>query len=149
MALRAAHAAACSTRSSRYLQGRGVARGSGGRQTPDGGVVAATSRGRGGRFYGLLGIAAGSRPTDCDGVCGRADCGGCVGGCARAGGHHSEAGGFRRGLLRGLRRSRRGLRRRADCGGCVGGVVCGGVWKRGEICGRAGGWRRGRSTVLT
>jgi hypothetical protein len=40
----------------------------------------------------------------------------------------------------GLRRSRRGLRRRADCVG-VGGVVCRGVWKRGEVYER----RRGRS----
>jgi hypothetical protein len=110
-------------------------------------VVVCGGRDMCGCFYGLLGIVAGSRPTNCGGVCGRADCGELAAWCAQAGGHYSEAGGFRRGLRRGLRCSRRGLRRRADCGGVgsVGGVVCGGVWKRDGVCGR----RRGRSTILT
>jgi hypothetical protein len=58
------------------------------------------------------------------------------------GGHYSEVGGFRRGLRRGLRCSRRGLRRRADCGGIgsVGSVVCRDVWKRDGVCGRRRGW---------
>jgi hypothetical protein len=62
-------------------------------------------------FYGLLGIVAGSRPTDCNGVCGRADCGELTAWCAWAGGHYSEAGGFV-----------------GDCGGVcvVRGMVCGG-----------------------
>jgi hypothetical protein len=61
-------------------------------------------------FYGLLGIVAGLRPTDCGGVCGRADCDELTAWCARAGIIARQAVSV------------------GDCGGVcvVRGVVCGG-----------------------